>query len=1144
MSSRLYGGETHRVWTYETSDPYTTIIADGYFDRSKQEFHVYDIINVITTTNGVSSYYRFIVTNIVDTITIEDFPDEGLDLRITDIENGIVNPPPDPGTGTATYTITINNNALNYTVNVNTDFVASRIYITSDDATAPTLSTQGFAETWTGTQQFPSSIYSSNLAGYSAAEAIRAWAYNPSTTTWVKADAGVNDNGSGAIDVTAAENEAPTVTLTLSLGDDPYTEIDWIATVADSKSGVKTDSYQIQDVSAGGQLVLSPTVLTGTLSNQTPGSTRVLMFRALDNQFNEGFSAPKEITLDTPIGLTAPGTINFTASSYTFDEGTVGTVNFTLSGNEDGFDKSVTVSTRSWTAQSGVVVTFGTTAGVTDGTDTITTSAAHGLSTGQKFMYDADGGVEDIGLVDGDSYWAIVVDSTNLKPASSAANAAAGTAINITGTGAETHRIITGDFEVLSSQTVTVDPAVGNVDLSIHIPDQDATLNNIFELYIDYGSGSSESTGDAPVVGSTDAILILIAGTGEASSGALQENAGGDVVVDFDLTGWSFTQGPLNGENFVLDDYTGLTSDSGADVPAAIITVDKSPSMIPSYVSLVNNNSWFTASALVGIQFEAASAGNKYIWVRAMQTSGARSLYACIDSSSSSSSYIYFNQPVNTWGWFPVSAGGGSTPTAFNVSAGVHTLYLGNRESALALYINRVIVSDDASFVPTDLDDTISAAGTSVVTDNPDNPEFPIGPTTGTVTPTSITPADGSTDERNNTTIAVSWGAVTDIVVNTSIISVLSDGNPVSGTWTSNGVNGMTFQLSSGTVFADGATVTLDPFETVIGSVRNADQTYSAITLGAAGSWSIDIETITSNPADVYRPDFTLVTGVPRSYTVADAVNVFDTEDWNYFNSLTWINDAAAGRKALRMHPPAGTTTRNYWQTRTYGTGTAGALSSSSPTALYTALTFRINSGFQPPSSLHMAPIVMSSDDRITHGAGGAATIAASKWAVRPNMYNNASWNRGDYLLGLYCYLGRLGTSRMIDYLCNTLTPGINSAVGTAGLPGWLLCPRDVVCTLSWYQQRNTFTGATAHSDGILQAWFQVQGGPVQHVIDRSDIMWCEALESPDRGLDTIINEIYYSTTGASSLLPGANDILDMFDIIVSASPILPGTAV
>jgi hypothetical protein len=74
------------------------------------------------------------------------------------------------------------------------------------------------------------------------------------------------------------------------------------------------------------------------------------------------------------------------------------------------------------------------TSGVNTSTEVIT-YAGHGLSAGEAVKYYNGGGTTLAGLTTATTYYAIIVDANTFKLATSAANATAGTAINLTGTG-------------------------------------------------------------------------------------------------------------------------------------------------------------------------------------------------------------------------------------------------------------------------------------------------------------------------------------------------------------------------------------------------------------------------------------------------------------------------------------------------------------------------------------------------------------------------------------------------------------------------------------------------------------------------------------------------------------------------------------
>lgn len=109
-----------------------------------------------------------------------------------------------------------------------------------------------------------------------------------------------------------------------------------------------------------------------------------------------------------------------------------------------------TFATTVATAYAAVDVATIATADVNAGTDVIT-ETAHNLVTGQAVVYDDGGGAAITGLVDNTTYYVIKVDNNTFKVATTYANAIAGTAIDLTGTGN-------------NAQTFT--PAIGSTFLS------------------------------------------------------------------------------------------------------------------------------------------------------------------------------------------------------------------------------------------------------------------------------------------------------------------------------------------------------------------------------------------------------------------------------------------------------------------------------------------------------------------------------------------------------------------------------------------------------------------------------------------------------------------------------------------------------
>ncbi len=80
--------------------------------------------------------------------------------------------------------------------------------------------------------------------------------------------------------------------------------------------------------------------------------------------------------------------------------------------------------------------------GIDGGTEVITTAAPHGFVTGDAAIYNAQGGVEDVGLVDGTRYWVNVIAGSTLSLHTSQADALSDTArVDLTVSGAETHSL-------------------------------------------------------------------------------------------------------------------------------------------------------------------------------------------------------------------------------------------------------------------------------------------------------------------------------------------------------------------------------------------------------------------------------------------------------------------------------------------------------------------------------------------------------------------------------------------------------------------------------------------------------------------------------------------------------------------------------
>jgi hypothetical protein len=95
------------------------------------------------------------------------------------------------------------------------------------------------------------------------------------------------------------------------------------------------------------------------------------------------------------------------------------------------------------------------TSGVNTTTEVITYTG-HGLATGDRIKYYDANGTTIAGLTDETIYYAIAVDPNTFKVATTAANATAGTAVNLTGTGNNDQY-----FDLLDETTATAVAALG-----------------------------------------------------------------------------------------------------------------------------------------------------------------------------------------------------------------------------------------------------------------------------------------------------------------------------------------------------------------------------------------------------------------------------------------------------------------------------------------------------------------------------------------------------------------------------------------------------------------------------------------------------------------------------------------------------------
>ena len=168
--------------------------------------------------------------------------------------------------------------------------------------------------------------------------------------------------------------------------------------------------------------------------------------------------------------------------------------------NEDGDDIKITNFVSSNTTNALTIDT--TTLGGAAGTNL--TSTSHGLSTGDKVVYTA-GGTALNNLSSGTTYYAIKVDDNNFRLASSSANASAGTAITVGGSGngnASDKFIIPMNLEILSSDFSSTTQSVDIDGLSY----QAARFSGEVKIESSSAVVSTNDGGSTTVTSSTNAL--------------------------------------------------------------------------------------------------------------------------------------------------------------------------------------------------------------------------------------------------------------------------------------------------------------------------------------------------------------------------------------------------------------------------------------------------------------------------------------------------------------------------------------------------------------------------------------------------------------------------------------------------------------
>jgi len=144
--------------------------------------------------------------------------------------------------------------------------------------------------------------------------------------------------------------------------------------------------------------------------------------------------------------------------------------------------------------------TFATTA-VNITTDRIT--VANDIDTASLIRFSSTG-VVPAPLVAGTAYYAINIDATTIEVATSAVNAAAGTAVDITDVGSGTHTLDTGE----GSGTTDRQEIINRVEQTIELITKDYFYSKAFVIYIDGNSNDRLFLGLIPDVLTVTEILL------------------------------------------------------------------------------------------------------------------------------------------------------------------------------------------------------------------------------------------------------------------------------------------------------------------------------------------------------------------------------------------------------------------------------------------------------------------------------------------------------------------------------------------------------------------------------------------------------------------------------------------------------------
>lgn len=242
--------------------------------------------------------------------------------------------PPSPSAGTATYTVTATANTRSVVIRLDVGSMnATGVYVTIDDATAPTLFSQFTPSSFTGQSDF-----SVTLPLYGTDYALRAWVWDSDAGAVVQATDG-NGNTSITVRATATQPASNISDFAVTAGTNSAVEIDYTFTAASIIDGValQYDLYRTNGAS-GLELLESDVSTSGTYSSAIPGTAYTLVLYYYPANDAQGVNSIRANSSNTvSITTTAAASISaFSVSDVT-----------TAGSNPDSADVSISVDSAS-----------------------------------------------------------------------------------------------------------------------------------------------------------------------------------------------------------------------------------------------------------------------------------------------------------------------------------------------------------------------------------------------------------------------------------------------------------------------------------------------------------------------------------------------------------------------------------------------------------------------------------------------------------------------------------------------------------------------------------------------------------------------------------------------------------------------------